>query len=278
MPSIMRVRKKRDGGFALVAVAIATAALSLMLAAVADAAHRNVNEARGGAERLKLSAAMDGALTTVAAQLTEDELAADIFTQPRSVAVGGMPVEVSVRPETSKIDLNAAPPDMLADLFRAIGLAPERARALADAVAEWRNASADRNFTGVSELARVPGADDRLVSCIAADVTVFTNVVNVNATYASSHVRAAFGLPTVAPPPPADQRDAVAGAGAIFELTARVTSADGPSLSRQLVLRLTGNPREPIWVLATGLPAPASEIRDAVCREFAAAANEGRVP
>lgn len=279
MPSVMRVREKRDGGFALVAVAVATAALSLMLAAVADAAHRHVNQARDGVERLKAAAALDGALTTVAAQLTAPELPPDMLGRPRTVTVGGVAVEILVRPEASKIDLNAAPPDMLADLFRAVGLTRERARTLAQAVAEWRNASAPgRSFSGISEVAVIPGADERLVPCIAGDVTVFTNLVTVNATYASSHVRAAFGLPAAAPNEPIAPTDAVGQSGAIFEITGRVATADGLVLSRRLVLRLTGDPLDPIWILATGTPAPAAEVRDAACRAFAAATNAEAAP
>jgi general secretion pathway protein K len=47
-------------------------------------------------------------------------------------------VRVDLIPEASKLDVNAAPPEELYRLMTALGLAPERAREIALAIADWR--------------------------------------------------------------------------------------------------------------------------------------------
>jgi type II secretory pathway component PulK len=294
---VLRKRVSHDEcGFALLAVTIAIAVLALIIATVGDAAHRHVNEARGRLTRMKMAAALDGAITTVAANLAGGSLSAGALSIAQTITVGGIAVTVSARPEASKIDLNAASPGLLSALFRAIGIDNERAAELSDSIVDWRDADnfagangaemseylsagrlygpANGNFDSISELRLVLGADDALLSCLAADITVFTNMTGVEAAYSSKHVRDALGLGSS----PARSVALVGGEsiqpGVIFEVTARATDADGNAISRESVLRLTGNPKDPIWNLANIIPAPVPATVDAACKAFAAEGNE----
>ena len=105
-------------------------------------------------------------------------------------------VEVRITDATGQVDLNAATPDVLANLFRAAGVDDAHARALADAVQDWRDsddlarangAAAEayrsaglawtpRNgpFRTTSELARVYGMDDTLYRKLADSITVYS--------------------------------------------------------------------------------------------------------
>src|SRR4029077_8905250 len=49
-------------------------------------------------------------------------------------------VHISVQDEASKIDLNQAPEALLAVLFESVGIDPDKAQSLADAIADFRDA------------------------------------------------------------------------------------------------------------------------------------------
>jgi general secretion pathway protein K len=278
-------------GFALLAVSITIATLALIVAAVGEAAHRHVVEARGGLARLRVDSAVSGAITTVAAGLADGSLSPEVFAHGQTVTIGAIAVNLSVRPEAAKIDLNAAPPALLTALFQAVGVDGERAAKLADAIEDWRDAdtfasangaeisdylSAGRDygptnesFESVSELGLVLGADEALVQCVAPDLTVFTNLPNVDSAYASKHIRDALGIRDTA-----GLTIPLSGLsvqpGVVFDLVAHATGEDGIVVSREAILRLTGSPRDPVWTLASVAPAPDAATADAACKTFAA--------
>jgi general secretion pathway protein K len=283
--------RRSERGFALVAVVICVAALSLIVAAVGQAAHGHVTAAAATLQRVKISAALDGALTTTAARLANRSTPAGFSSSGESFTVDGTAITVSVRPEAAKIDLNAAPAETITDLLRVVGVNADRAAKLTAAISDWRDSDsfaspdgaeaaeyinagrayvpANGNFESTAELALVLGADETLVRCLAQDVTVFTNYKSVDADYSSAHVRAALRLGDASAAPEA--RDAITvQPGIILELTARAAPKDGAVISRQAILRFTGNPARPVWVLATITPAPDAAASDAACKAFAA--------
>jgi general secretion pathway protein K len=108
----------------------------------------------------------------------------------------GAKVEVTVADTSGQVDLNAATPEVLKNLFLAAGAAPPQAQALTDAVQDWRDsddiphpdgAEAEayrragltwlpRNgpFRSSDELARVYGMTDTLYRKLADAVTVYS--------------------------------------------------------------------------------------------------------
>ena len=113
---------------------------------------------------------------------------------PRRFRFGDGVAIVSVQDEGGKIDLNRAPDDLLRGLFRSFGLDEDKANALVDAIADFRDAddsrrlngaedddyraaglswgTKDRPFEAVEELARVFGMTPRLYRAVAAFLTV----------------------------------------------------------------------------------------------------------
>ena len=113
---------------------------------------------------------------------------------PRRFRFGDGEVWVSVQDEGGKIDLNRAPDDLLRGLFRSVGLDEDKANALVDAIADFRDAddlrrlngaedddyraaglpwgAKDRPFEAVEELERVFGMTPRLYRAVASFLTV----------------------------------------------------------------------------------------------------------
>jgi general secretion pathway protein K len=60
-------------------------------------------------------------------------------------------VDIAIEDEGGKVDLNAAPIELMAGLFRSAGIPAPKAQALADAIADWRDED---------ELRRADGAED----------------------------------------------------------------------------------------------------------------------
>jgi general secretion pathway protein K len=126
-------------------------------------------------------------------------------------------VEVRVVDESSKVDLNAAPPDVIAGLFVALDVPAERARALAGAIVDWRDTddllnaeggaedpeyaqeglpygAKDRPFDTVAELRQVLGMDAATFEKARPYLTVYTGQARPTPTFAAAPVLAALGL------------------------------------------------------------------------------------
>lgn len=108
----------------------------------------------------------------------------------------GAMVAVTITDEAGKVDLNAASPTVLSNLFHAAGADPAHAAALAQAVVDWRSflltpeqgtqrraaylaAGRDygpRNgpFASIEELQMVLGMDPALYAAVAPDVTIWS--------------------------------------------------------------------------------------------------------
>ena len=72
-----------------------------------------------------------------------------------NLRIGRTRVAVRFRAEAARIDLNAAPPDLLAGLFKAIGVGSDTAKTYADRVVGWRGPS---NSTAAASEAKLYAA------------------------------------------------------------------------------------------------------------------------
>jgi hypothetical protein len=188
----------------------------------------------------------------------------EIFTVETSAGM----VELQVISPTGRVDINSANPILLGSLFEAAGALD--AGALAAAVADWRDSDdlralngaerdayddaglvgpANRAFRHENELALVLGMSPDVFECIRPHITVSTATATPDLRFASDWLRGAM----------APGRDAVAasnappvilGSGDLIGFEMRLL--DGRMAGRGLfvLVRLTGDPRDPIWVQA----------------------------
>ena len=202
----------------------------------------------------------------------------------------GTTLRVKILDESAKVDLNAAPTVLLKGLFRTLGVAESDADALADAVADWRDADDLRNLHGaekadyaaagrhygpanapfetIDELRQVLGMSDDLFRKLELLVTVHSRQPGINVAVAPREVLLA--LPGATPeqvdafleqrrilldqglPAPAVPGVQGLSAGAIvsaFSIQVEAVLGDNARFFRAAVVRLTGNPREPVAIL-----------------------------
>ena len=119
----------------------------------------------------------------------------------------GHAIRVRAVPESARIDVNAAAPEFIAALFEAAGVDGEQARALADRIADWRDADSepreygaedddyreaglpygakDSPFETVSEIQQVMGVSRTLFKAVEPALTVHSRRRTVNPMFAS---------------------------------------------------------------------------------------------
>lgn len=168
------IRPVRHRGMALVAVLWITAALSILVTGMVGAQRDEVRVVSTG--RL---VAQGAALGSAAAQLVLHDMASR--PEPvarllrRQVSFAGAAIEVEVIPLNGLVDLNRAPPPLLAALFAfGGGLDPARAESLAQTVAAQRQAAARTRgprFEAAEDLLQVEGVDYALYARLSRLIT-----------------------------------------------------------------------------------------------------------
>ncbi len=179
-----------------------------------------------------------------------------------AVEFDGARIEVEVRDETGKIDLNAAAPDLLAGLFRGLGEPQGAATRLSGAIVDWRDddtltqpaggaedadyASAglawgakDAPFETVAEVEQVLGMHPGLFAAAAPHLTVYSGSAIPNANFADGAVLAAMGAERPEPLPGA-ALDGGSGSGT-YSIRSRARLPDGRSAQLTVILRAGGN-------------------------------------
>jgi general secretion pathway protein K len=298
--SSMSARRSPDEGFALLLVLIGLAVVALIIAAVVDSSRHYAKEAESSVDAMQLRAGTDAAVVTAVRDLAEaGAVTPPLLTHPVSVHLGDVEVSLSVRPEAAKIDLNAADPALIRALLLVLEFKPEAATRVSDQIADWRDLDSDlrphgaeasdyiaagrfyvppnRDIESISELAFLLNGSEDLVVCLAPFVTVFSHRADVEPTAAAEPVRRALNMikPQSFPEDTTSSASIVAGhavvAGEIFEIDTYATGASGPAMSRRTILRMTGDPRRPYWVLSQTSPVPRPDVARAACGRAALA-------
>ena len=177
------------------------------------------------------------------------------------LVVDGAHLEISLRDELGKIDLNAANHELLAAFFQAIGEPRDAASRIAGAIADWRDPDAltqpaggaedadyaaaglawgakDAPFETVTELQQVLGMRPALFAAAAPYLTVYSGSAMPDAYSAEGPVLQAMGVER---PEPLDP-DAVPLAGSgTYSIDSRARLADGRRAHVSVILRLGGN-------------------------------------
>ncbi len=180
----------RQRGLALIVVLWAAVLLALIAGGVARLSRSDLNLARNLVESTKAELAADSALWTAVQMIVNG--GPEAWPPDGTVYAwrfGGSEVRVRITDELGRIDINAAPPELLAALFVAAGTEPEEATGLAEAVVEFRNRGIEDPgsfetgrlfgtpviaFALTDGLAQVPGMPPALQNRIAEAITVYT--------------------------------------------------------------------------------------------------------
>jgi len=132
----MSANKPGNRGSMLVLVLFLAGLLSVFAAVAAMAMRAAQNSSRSFAEGLRAEEAARGAIEQAVAQSggTVAGLSGSIITD-----FGPTRVAVTVRSESARINLNLAPPELLAGLFQQLGVAADQANIYAARVVDWRD-------------------------------------------------------------------------------------------------------------------------------------------
>jgi general secretion pathway protein K len=208
-------------GIALISVLWIAGLLAVMAASFVSSSRTEARLARNQLENAKAQALADGGVQRAVLGLLELEPERVWRADGRiyGFALGEGEVQVSIRDEDGKIDLNEAPLELLAGLFTALGLEPEGAQALAERIGDFRDpdhdplplgaedpayvaagladGAADRPFVNEAELVQVLGMTEDLYRRIQPHVTVHAVADGFDPTRATRAVLEA--LPGITP-------------------------------------------------------------------------------
>lgn len=272
-----------DKGFALLVVLVVLVALSLMMGAVISATQNYAQTTASRLVMLRLRAALDGGLVTAEHALSSPALQnAQLSKSAETINFGTMAVETRIRPEVAKVDINNTRPELMAQLLRNSGLSPSYSTRIADEIvagppdneAEQESPSNSHTrikFDTLSELISLKDGSRDLLTCMAPDITVFTHSADVDTSTASARLARAL----VAFNPAAATQKGLLSAGItsatggrpdLYEITQTARDKDSQIvLTRQIIIRVTGDPKKPIWILAETSPAPSETAATAAC-------------
>jgi general secretion pathway protein K len=190
--------RRRQQGVALLVVMWACTLLAILLGGYAVLAHTEGLQSSYQFQQTRAHYAAEAgvmrAIYALQAPNIADRWTADgrVYPFPYDDAKVG----VSVISESGKVDLNAATPDVLTNLFRAAGVDAVSAATLAQAVIDWRSFAVSQQqssqraaaytaagreygprngpFASVEELQMVLGMNPALYETIAPDVTIWS--------------------------------------------------------------------------------------------------------
>jgi len=251
-------RKPKDQGAALVLVLWGAVVMSIIAAAAARQASTTAITVNTTGELTRARALADAGVRAGWTAYADGRL--DDQGAVWGCRSGEDLLLVRVRPETARIDINLAEPDLIAALLVEAGAEPALADRIAEAAVEYRSfgqtseedfASGDEGagpqaegnfvrgpFASVEELGYLPGMDAALFRVIAGDITVHGRSPEVDARFASRRVRAALariGAP-VAPAEDVTGSDAVSFEGSLMDVRAIGVTRSGAVFVREGVV------------------------------------------
>ena len=148
-----RCSRRRGGspaerGFALLIVLWGTALLALLGTELAGTGRLEAQRAGNLRDAAAAEAAADGALQEAVFHLLDGSAAGWAAGGSRAIPLPGGLARVEIRSEAAKIGLNQASPALLAALLTRLGMDRHASTALADAILDWRTATARRRPLG----------------------------------------------------------------------------------------------------------------------------------
>jgi general secretion pathway protein K len=203
-------------GFVIVAVLWLLAALAALVTIFSVYLSNSARALALNDSRLKTEALVTAGVELAAYRLLGAEKDPRPSLGDFHVRLGGVRLAISYVPETTRVDLNAAPKEFIAGLLSVLGASDEDAKTVADRIVAWRGRvpnAGDEDalyraagksysprqapFPHINELALVLGMTSALVERALPFVTVFNGTPGVDALTASPEVIAA--LPGMTP-------------------------------------------------------------------------------
>ena len=204
--------RQMQRGIALVIVLWMLALLTVIAGSLVFSSRTEVQIAANLASRAQAEALADAGVARALAEMAQPKSG-----DPKQWRADGLPrhwnyrgaeLTITIIDESGKIDINAAPPVLLASLFRSVGA--EDPEALADAVADWRDGDdlrslhgaekddyaaaglnygpANTAFESIDELRQVLGFNDDLFRLVERSITVYSFQPAVNTAVAPREV------------------------------------------------------------------------------------------
>ena len=260
----LRGASRSQRGAALLLVMWLILLLSGLVAGYAMSARIESMQGNGLARSVVASQAARAGIEYAVSRMLETDPAQRWVPDGRDyqLAFDGARIDLSVRDETGKVDLNAAAPDLLAGLMRARGEPNESAKRIAGAILDWRdedslvqvgggaedaNYSAaglawgakDAPFETVAELEQVLGIRPSLFRLLAPYLTVHGSVAVPDAKFADGPVLQAMGIE-----PRQSIQDAAQTIGTgsgTYSIESRARLANGRRAHLSVILRAGGN-------------------------------------
>jgi general secretion pathway protein K len=181
--------------------------------------------------------------------------------------LGDATLEVTILAESGKIDLNTGDPDLLRGLLTSSGISPGAADKFTAAIEE-RRAEGSRPegqgpFERIEELMEIPEMTRDVYERLAPSLTVYSGSSTVDLNVAPADVILAIPGNTEADVEAAmrsrtgdsvQQTDAVDLSKVIghsFSIMAIARLPDKTVARRKEIVRFTGDPKEPVWVLVS---------------------------
>jgi general secretion pathway protein K len=201
-----------ERGVALITVLWVLALLSVLAAALVSQTHVELQIARNMKETARARALAEGGVFLTIPHLLDSSLETQWRPdgQERLVEYGGGTIRITLQDEAGKIDLNAAPDELLAGIFAVLGVGSDESARLVDAIADWKDeddlrrlngaerddyrraglAWVPRNgpFEAVDELRLVFGMTPALYARAAPLLTIYSQNARVNPATASAEV------------------------------------------------------------------------------------------
>jgi general secretion pathway protein K len=147
-------RGDSSGGFVLVAVLGALALLAAIAIAISVTARSRVTVAANLTRNAELQGVADGVVQLLALQFTRlsqnvDKRQTSLMDgQSRTCLIDGYTVSFTLTRPAGLIDINASPPDLLAQTLRGLGLPATEASKLAGAIIDFRDGDDERQGGG----------------------------------------------------------------------------------------------------------------------------------
>jgi general secretion pathway protein K len=266
---------KGERGFALVSVLWAMVILAAIAASIIATGRTEARLSHTHLDIAQLDAAADAAINLTILRMLDakPENHPRVDGTPARIDFAGHRILVTVQDEGGKVDLNMADGELLRQLLLGAGVAVEAAQPLVDKILDWReggdlkrlNGAKAREyaaagtlygprtapFQSVEELQLVLGMTPALYARLAPSLTVYSQTPWVNDAFASLDVLNALARMDGTPASAVlvGRKEGKVGSvmiGHAFTITAAVGGADGLSVTRRAVIRLSGAPGAPV--------------------------------
>lgn len=265
---LVRSRRKNEAGIALLAVVWTLTLLAVIAVVLTSETRVEARIASNLANAAKAGAAADAGIEVAIYRLLRkraNQGGVSVPTNGTSYdwAFGDCVVQISVQDEVGKLNMNWAPPNILTAVFEFVGVDQGVAVALADAVADYRDADSLRRIQGaeadeydaagvpwrpkngpfqaVDELQRVLGITPEIYSTVKPMFTTHSLGSSVDPALASEAL--ALALSQI------DFKSFATTPGYAYSIRARAKHASGASFTRRATVQLY-NDSEPVRYLS----------------------------